>query len=113
MYSPTDATEEVYDNKQVEDRQGDDQPNEKTICKLYECGSEDEEESEDCDDENITSFRSKLKVPELVFYGCNTIDEMVAALNKQIYVLEQLKYNGWKVIETIKYDYALLELTQK
>lgn len=69
--------------------------------------SSSEKDSDECDesisDDNSCVFRGKW-----MYDGCTSIDEMIDALRREIALLEDLKRDGWTLIERVEDDYAYL-----
>lgn len=55
------------------------------------------------DEENTCTVRGKW-----LYDGSQTIDEMIACLEREIEVLKELKDNGWYLIDKVYDDYAIL-----
>ena len=58
---------------------------------------------DDYDDENSCIIRGKW-----VYDGSQSIDEMIACLQREIEILTELKENGWFLVEKVYDDYAFL-----
>ena len=70
------------------------------------CEFEEETNSsytEEDDNENTCVVRGKW-----VYDGSQSIDDMIACLQKEIEILSELKESGWYLIETVHDDWAHL-----
>lgn len=65
--------------------------------------SEDDDFPEDNDDERSCILRGKW-----MYDGSKTIDEMIAALQREITLLTDLKNDGWDLEHEVQDDYAYL-----
>lgn len=65
--------------------------------------SDDEDLPEDLDDEHSCILRGKW-----MYDGSKTIDDMIAALQREITLLTDLKNDGWVVEHEVQDDYAYL-----
>jgi hypothetical protein len=62
-----------------------------------------EEEHEDYDDEHSCILRGKW-----MYDGSKTLDEMIAALQREITLLSDLKNDGWVLEHEVQDDYAYI-----
>jgi len=65
--------------------------------------STEAETDDEFDEENTCILRGKW-----VYDGSKTIDEMIAALQKEISLLSDLKSDGWTLAKEVQDDYAYL-----
>jgi hypothetical protein len=56
-----------------------------------------------CDEENTCTIRGKW-----IFDGSESIDDMIACLQKEVDILTELKENGWFLTQKVDDDYAFL-----
>lgn len=59
--------------------------------------------TEDDDNENTCTIRGKW-----IFDGSQSIDDMIACLQKEIEILTDLKESGWHLVDTVHDDWAIL-----
>ena len=62
-----------------------------------------EEEQEDYDDEHSCILRGKW-----MYDGSKTLDEMIAALQREVTLLTDLKNDGWVLEQEVQDDYAYI-----
>lgn len=55
------------------------------------------------DEENTCTIRGKW-----IYDGSQTIDEMIACLQREIEILIELKQNGWYLVDKVYDDYAIV-----
>ncbi len=80
------------------------------------CQNKEDEEEEIEKTESVGSTESDVDDTILrgkwIYDGCNSIDDMIQRLHEEITLLEDLKREGWYLVDEVENDYACFRVAE-